>query len=150
MDRFIGVLAVTSPRVSVQRNWSGTLDYFRTGVLPRGFIRSTRVALDHYEQTGGIRGPKTSAFAKALGGEPGALVLDTWMAKAFNVEHAAVTRKYNRIKAMRRMSKLARSKGWTIAETQAAVWAGICITNGVRPGNLQDAAQSTSQMSMEF
>jgi len=150
MDKFIGVLAVTSPRVSVQRNWTGTVAYFRDGSLPWGFIRSTRSALDHYERTGDIRGPKTSKFRDALAGEPSALVLDTWMAKALGVEHAAVTRKYNIEAATRRVGKVAKERGWTMAETQAAIWAGICITQGVRPGNLQDAAMSTAQMSMEF
>jgi hypothetical protein len=40
--------------------------------------------------------------------------------------------------------------GLSIRDTQAAIWAGVCMSNLVRPGNLQDAVQGTNQMSLEF
>ena len=150
MSEFINVFAITSPRVSVMRNWEGTVEYFTTGSLPWGFIKSTRTALKHYEQTHEIRGPKTSAFARALHGDTTALVLDVWMAKALDVDPLKVTTKGNMRKALLRVKAVARLKGWSVRDTQAAIWWGICRASGVRPGNLQDAAQATSQMSLEF
>lgn len=150
MDRFINVLAITSPQVSVVRNWRGTVEYMRTGALPYGFIRSTRVALEHYERTHEIRGRKTSAFARALHGDSTALVLDVWMSRALGVDAGKVTTKENMRKALTRMKRVAHAEGISVRDAQAAVWWGICLATGVRPGNLQDAAQSTSQMDLAF
>lgn len=150
MDTFINVFAITSPRVSVVANWKGTVSYMHDGTLPWGFIKSTRTALKHYELTHEIRGPKTSAFARALHGDTTALVLDVWMAKALDVPHSKVTSKANMKRALTRVKRVAKIQGWTVRDTQAAIWWGICLVNGVRPGNLQDAAQATAQMDLEF
>lgn len=150
MSRFIDVFAILSPRVSVVRNWQGAVEYMRTGSLPWGFIKSTRTALAHYEATHEIRGPKTSAFARALHGDTTALVLDVWMAKALGVDERKVTSKGNMTEALSRMKQVAKTKGWSVRDTQAAIWWGVCLANGVRPGNLQTAAQSTAQMDLEF
>lgn len=150
MDEFINVFAITSPRVSVIANWKGTVSYMESGTLPWGFIKSTRTALKHYEQTHEIRGPKTSAFARALHGDTTALVLDVWMARALDVPHSKVTTKANMRKALARVKAVARVMRWSVRDTQAAIWWGICLASGVRPGNLQDAAQATAQMDLEF
>lgn len=150
MDEFINIMAITSPRVSVVRNWQGTVEYMHSGTLPWGFIKSTRAALDHYKKTHEIRGPKTSAFARALHGDTTALVLDTWMAKALGVPHTQVTNKANMTEALRMVEQVAKRYGWSVRDTQAAIWYGVCRAHGVRPGNLQDAAQSTAQIDLEF
>jgi hypothetical protein len=65
--RLTDVMAITSPRCAVKRNVRYTVRYLRTGTLPSDAIHTTGLALQHYEDTGEIRGPKTSEFAKALG-----------------------------------------------------------------------------------
>lgn len=150
MAKFIDVFAILSPRVSVVRNWEGAVEYFQTGRLPWGFIKSTRAALAHYEATSEIRGPKTSAFARALHGDTTALVLDVWMARALGVDERVVTRKDNMRMAHRRIKAVAKSLRWSVRDTQAAIWWGVCLTRGVRPGNLQTAAQATAQISFDF
>ncbi len=147
---FTAVLAVTSPRVSVVQNWRATYMWFDKGVLPPNMMRSTRIALGHLVLTGEIRGPKTHAFNRALLGDESALVLDVWMAKALDVPHTKVTSKQNMMAAWRRVVKVSKVLGISIAQTQAAIWAGVCLTNGVRPGNLSDAAQSTAQFDFDF
>lgn len=149
-DDFINVMAVLSPRISVKRNWDLTVQLFETGRLGRGVIRSTRVALKHYQKTGEIRGPKTSAFARALHGDTTALVLDTWMAKALCIPHAQVTGKANMKWAKVLMQDVAERQGLTVRSAQAAVWAGICKSHGVTPGTLETAVLRTTQMSLEF
>jgi len=150
-DDFINVLAVISPRMSVKRNWDLTVAYFETGKLPRGgVIKSTRVALAHYRKTGEIRGPKTSAFARALHGDTTALVLDTWMARALDVPHSRVTTKANMLVALKLMTEVANRNGISVRDAQAAVWAGVCRSWGVTPGTLETAVLRTSQMSLEF
>jgi hypothetical protein len=79
--------------------------------------------MSHYEETGEIRGPKTSAFAEALKGDEEAMVLDVWMARCLQVDHRAVANKGTREEAYRRIVKAARELEWSPAETQAACWA---------------------------
>lgn len=149
-SRFIDIMAITSPRVSVITNWNTTLYYMKHGTLGWGTIKSTRTALAHYEQTHEIRGPKTSAFARALHGDTTALVLDIWMARALDVDPRKVTSKANMQEALTLVKRVAHANAWHVRDTQAAIWWGVCMTHGVKPGNLQSAAQGSSQMGWEF
>lgn len=122
--RYIEVLALTSPRVSVKRNVSLATEYMTTGQLGPDVLRGTRAALAHYEATGEIRGPKTAAFARALAGDHDAVVLDVWMARALDVDQRKFETKRVRHSAERRVRYAAHLLGWSPAETQAAVWSG--------------------------
>lgn len=149
-DRFVNILAVTSPRVSVLRNYKFTDHYMRTGFFYGDMMKTIRASVRHYEATGEIRGPKTSAFARNLLGDETALVLDVWMARALGVDQAVVTRKDNLRAAYRLIGTIAGDRGWTIAETQAAIWCGVCKAHGVRPGSFADAIRVDSQISFDF
>jgi len=99
-------------------------------------IRSTRVALEHYYETGEIRGPKTSRFAKVLRGDDSVVVVDTWMARALGVPAGQARNKSTQELAERVIAAVAvrrsgRTLGevWRYAETQAAVWAGMIRTH---------------------
>lgn len=149
-DRFVCILAVTSPRVSVLRNYKFAEHYMRTGYFLPDMMRTIRASVKHYEATGDIRGPKTGAFARNLLGDETALVLDIWMARALNVEQKVVNRKDNMRAAYRLVGAIAADRGWTIAETQAAIWCGVCRSHGVRPGSFADSIKVDSQTSFEF
>jgi len=138
-DRFAEVMALTSPRVQVSRNLFATLQYMRTGSLPRGTMRSTRKALSNWELGKGIAGRKTGPFADALKGNKDALVLDVWMAEALGVDQRVVTRLDIGAMAMRRMRSVADTLGCTIAEAQAAVWCGIILTKNRQPARFERA-----------
>jgi len=149
-DRFVAVMAVLSPRCSVKRNWDNTVAFMRYGMVLQGTMRGLVASLNHLLETGEIRGPKTSAFARCLLGDESALVLDVWMAKALGVPQAVVTRKDNMAAAYKLCGAIAKARGWTMAQTQAAIWCGICIKSGVRPGTLENAVLSTAQVSFDF
>lgn len=149
-DRFVCILAVTSPRVSVLRNYRFAEHYMRTGSFLPDMMRTIRASVKHYEATGDIRGPKTGAFARNLLGDETALVLDIWMARALNVAQKAVNRKDNMRAAYRLVGAIAADRGWTIAETQAAIWCGVCRSHGVRPGSFADSIRADSQTSFDF
>lgn len=149
-ERFVCILAVTSPRVSVLRNYKFAEHYMRTGYFLRDMMRTLRASVEHYEATGEIRGPKTGAFARNLLGDETALVLDVWMARALNVEQRVVNRKDNTRAAYRLVGAIAAERGWTIAETQAAIWCGVCRSYRVRPGSFADSIRADSQTSFEF
>jgi len=122
--RIADVVAITSPRVSVTRNMAVALAYLMDGILLGDIARSTRVAMAHYEATGEIRGPKTSAFAKALRGDDDALVIDTHIARAFGYEPRVARSKYVHQAIGKVVTMIARRRKWTIVEAQAAIWAG--------------------------
>lgn len=124
-QKFIDVLAVTSPRMAVRRNLRVTMGYMTYGMLPDDVIRSTHAALSHYEETGEIRGPKTSAFAAALKGDTEAVVLDTWMALALGVEQKKFGTKRGYQSGARRVRFVSAVMGEPPARIQAAIWAGI-------------------------
>ena len=128
--RFADVLAVTSPRLAVRRNVRVALHYMRTGEWLTAVIYATRCAMLHYEETGEIRGRKTSAFAAAIKGDLDAIVLDTWMAKAFEIEQRLFERVPIRRECELRIQRAARECGYHPAQCQAAVWAGIVLRAG--------------------
>ena len=134
------VVAITSPRVHVRRNIRLAVEYGREiapwptdahlkqtpGDIARryGMMHGVAVSLLHWHHTRAIRGPKTSAFAAALRGDPSALVLDVWMSRALGVPQDRLFTGSNFAKADQRMARTARRLGWSVAETQAAVWSG--------------------------
>lgn len=129
-DRFVDILAITSPRVAVVRNIRAAMYYMDTEKYVSGTIYATRVAMEHYEETGEIRGLKTSAFARALKGDLEAIVLDTWMAEAFEIEQPRFQNKDIRKECEQRIRRAARVCDIRPAELQAASWAAIVRRHG--------------------
>lgn len=117
-----GLLAVYSPRVQVRRSVELAHIAALTGHPVQSAIPSARAAHAHLLKTGEIRGPKTGAFARALLGDPDAVVVDTWVLKALG--KARVTPKtYPQLVAI--LKGLATRLGLSPAAGQAALWCGI-------------------------
>lgn len=131
--RFADVLAITSPRVKVARNWNLTLKYIAHQSRD-GMMKGVRAALDHYLATGEIRGPKTGPFARAVLGDEQAIVLDTWMAKAFKCPHEKLRTKAVHAECATRVRAAAGILGWTPAQVQAAVWTAAVRAANREPG----------------
>jgi hypothetical protein len=129
------IVAIVSPRVSVSRNLRVAEAYLSDGVILPGVIQSTPRALKHYRATGEIRGPKTSRFALALAGCDNQCVIDTHIAAAFGYrpEDARLVSTQRRVERV--MGRVATTCGWTLSDTQAAVWAGYYRT-AYRTGNV--------------
>ena len=131
VERFIAILAITSPRVPVSRNWALTLAYMADGST-NGMLPNVIAGLAHYEKGGEIRGRKTGAFARALLGDTRAIVLDVWISRALRVPQKEFTGpRYDSHAA--RIARLAKRLGWTPVETQAALWAGIMRAHNNTP-----------------
>lgn len=132
VQRFADLLALFSPRVSVKRNIRLAIAYVQRG-MPDGVMVGVRRAVEHYEQTGEIRGPKTSAFAKALTGDRWVTVLDVWMARAFKLPRSAFNRKPVRERCHARLVRLAAERFSYPADMQAAIWCGQSGWTQTRP-----------------
>ena len=126
--RVADVLAVTSPRRSVASNLRVAYRYLRGDGLPRDVVRSVRVSLDHYDRTGEIRGPKTSAFALALRGDNSVVVVDTHVATAFGYRPQDARTVWVRTIIGGVLRRVATRRGVSVVEAQAALWAGYYRT----------------------
>jgi hypothetical protein len=84
---------------------------------------STAAALRREDLT--PNGPKVRAFARALRGDGDAFVLDTHIAKSLGVPHEVCDRAHVRAQADSLYRETAARLGWSVAETQAAVWCSI-------------------------
>lgn len=133
-DTFCGVLAVTSPRVSVARNLRITLQWMQTGDLFQNVMTTIRQSLNHYLSTGEIRGPKTGPFYAALRGDSDAVVLDVWMAKVFGIAQSEFSKKSVRDRCKRSIRLVARKTGQSPRDTQAAIWTAAVRREGRAPG----------------
>jgi len=122
--RTADILALTSPRCTVTANLKATYQYLTDRTFRAGIPLCTRVAVAHYETTGIIRGPKTGAFSRVLRGDDSALVVDSHLARAFGYDGRVARSLYVRVAVGKVIRRVARRFGWTVAETQAAVWAG--------------------------
>ena len=124
-SRLAALLALFSPRVPVRRSIRLALHYVHTGQFTADTMRPVQQAVLHWEQTGQIRGPKTSAFCRAILGDTDAIVLDVWMSVAFGVDQGRFTRAGVRRYWERQVRIVAERIGRTPRDAQAAIWAGI-------------------------
>ena len=82
MEVAASVVSAFSPRVTWAHNKAKAAQYAQ-GITPKG-LRSHVLAADRCIAEGfnGLRGPKTNAFARAIAGDPNAVVVDVWMCRA--------------------------------------------------------------------
>jgi len=138
VETAVGVLSVTSPRVTVLHNARHTdavLRRLAAGEDPTeapGLLPSVRASLEHYLDTGRIRGPKTHAFARAIAGDTDAVVVDVWVQRGLGHEGEMRGRRYKRAAAVVR--GLASRLGVSPREGQAALWYGARAAAGAGGG----------------
>lgn len=122
--RMACLIACTSMRASVSS--SITLAEKAARLLDAGqslhphLIRGHVAAIEHWLQTGTLRGPKIAAFAAAILGDPNAVPVDRWM---YRVAEIPPTRK-SRLLIVDGVTALARDYGISPAEAQASIWCG--------------------------
>lgn len=129
---FADLLSLFSPRVSVLRSVKWAVHYARYQEFLHDCPQNIQASVYHWVRTGEIRGPKTKPFALALKGEKDVLVLDTWMAKAMNVNPKRWEVKRVWEAGRRRMESVRSQLDVPMVEAQAMVWAGQVIGSGRR------------------
>lgn len=122
-ETLAGYLAAFSPRTSVRRSCTWALHRVRN---PSDFLqdcpRTVRACVLHFESTGRVRGPKVGPFHRALLGDPDAVVLDTWMARAAGYSPKFTQAQFRDMdEAVRAVARNRTSP----ARAQAAIWCGM-------------------------
>lgn len=129
---FVDLLAATSPRQSVKRNWQQS-----AAILAAYIDREARpirfgdllgdVMYSHLNnvvralQQRPISGPKVSRFAANLKGNLDVVTIDVWICKAYGIDHKALTTSvYNRLET--RIQSDAGRQGIAAANWQAVLW----------------------------
>ena len=124
IERFVSVLAITSPRCAVRRNVRNTLQFMATGALLDNTLGAIRVSLDNYLDSGKISGQKISAFRDALLGDTTAVVLDVHMANALCVPQSGFSNKILRERCTQRVVRVADRLNVAPRDAQACLWYG--------------------------
>lgn len=120
--RFIDILAVTSPRVSVTRNVKYAIMLsVEPFTRPSGMLHKVFASYQNWHETGKILGRKTRPFALALHGDTTAIPLDTWMCRALSIPAKPSAAQFR--VATQRVADCADYLGWWACEAQAAIWA---------------------------
>jgi len=134
--RFTGILAVTSPRVSVRRNARITLHYLATGELLDNVMRSIRRSVDVFNASGVILGQKTNAFNAALLGDASAVVLDVHMADLLATPQRLLSAKRTREPLQALIRRVADNVDMSPRDCQAALWQAQVKRRGRKPTGL--------------
>jgi len=153
-DLMAGLLAATSPRVSMKRSWMLALQVYNAfkagkefdeaGYMPAHLSNIKRVLSGE-----SLSGPKVTRFYKNLMGDDNAVTLDTWMIRFLtDGEKETVSEKeYKRLE--RNFKRTAKRYGYTPAELQAIVWIAYRKSQGLKPKSYKLVGDE-KQMMFEF
>ena len=139
---FVDLLAATSPRQSIKRNWRQSAAIVAAYVdrenNPRKFgdllgdvMTSHTNNVVRALQQRPISGPKVSRFAANLKGNLDVVTIDVWICKAYGIDHKALTTSvYNRLE--KRICADARRQQLAPANWQAVLWFAVRRLAGKR------------------
>jgi hypothetical protein len=141
-----GVLAALSPQTQWVQNWLWARQVAQAagegrrrmpviGGFPKNRDKAWRIANGEPPRQV-LRGPKVTAFWRALKGDPDAAVLDIWMFRAFGLPDTPSAKVYR--SAAEALSVAAYDLGVTARQLQAVIWLHV---RGVRPGDPSDYFQ---------
>ena len=121
LETAASIISAYSPRTRWAHNKAKAVQH-AMGDVPRGITAHYATArLAEIYGFGALRGLKTNAFARAIAGDPNAVVIDTWMMKAAGIDRDAPTvRQYRAMVEIIR--EIAPDVGLSPAGTQALIW----------------------------
>jgi len=149
-DLFCDLLAATSPRVAVKKNYRLAENAFKqwqengkflhsAGFLPAHIPNIVR-ALNREE----LSGPKVSRFAANLRGDMDVVTVDVWICRAYGVEHKKLTAKVY-VNLEKKIIREAKQYGLAPCEYQAVVWHIIRMAWGKKPTSFVGAMNEINQ-----
>lgn len=122
---FACLLAATSPRVKIARNWRVANMIYRKWTTGHGLDLSQSMRTHHPNIKRAIRneplsGPKVSAFAANLTGDFQAVTIDVWVMRYYGLSGSITGKRYAELAD--RIRYEARKYGYQPAEYQAIIW----------------------------
>jgi len=132
---FVDVLAATSPRQAIKRNWrqaaalvAGYIDREhrpdKFAALLDGVMKSQLDNVVRALQGISLSGPKVSRFAENLKGNLDVVTIDTWICKAYGIDPDRLTPTlYNRLE--RKIQADAKRANASAAGYQAVLWYAV-------------------------
>jgi len=139
---FVRLLAATSPRQAVKRNWRQTAGlvkaYVERGENPKRFgdlladvMASHLPNVVRALQNKPLSGPKVSRFAENLLGNLDVVTIDVWICKAYGIDPKELTPTLYRRLEKKIIADAKRTKA-TPAGYQAVIWYAIRREQGLR------------------
>ena len=124
-EKACGIIAAFSPRSYWSTNIRRAFAYVRGQVVPT--MRSHIEAADRVMTSGlsGLRGPKVSAFARAIAGDASAVVIDTWMIQAAGLPSTTTLSPKQYDLFARAITTIANRNGVEPRILQAAIWVHV-------------------------
>ncbi len=154
LDLFSAIVGVTSPRISVERNamyataiWTDPTAK-PVGCLQQSYNKACRLLNGTDDVYAFLdRGIKSANFAANIAGDLSRCTNDTHVARVFGItgESLADVRVYAAV--TRKIEQAAKRLGWSVAETQAALW--TTITEGNPSLRRSDAGKLSFSKSFE-
>ena len=131
---FACLLAATSPRVSIARNWRVANMIYRKWIAGHGLDLSQSMRTHHPNIKRAIRseplsGPKVSAFAANLMGDMQQVTIDVWVLRYYNLPDSISKKQYAEL--ANQIRREAREHGYRPAEYQAIIWTIIRKQHGL-------------------
>ena len=122
---FACLLAATSPRVSVARNWRVANMIYNKWTTGQGLdlsqsMRTHRPNIKRAIRNEPLSGPKVSAFAANLTGDFQAVTIDVWVLRYYGLSGSITGKRYAELAD--RIRREAREHGYQPAEFQAIIW----------------------------
>lgn len=134
-----GILAALSPQTQWVQNWLWATKVAKAagegrrrpviGGFPKNRDKAWRIAQGERAEDV-LRGPKVTAFWKALAGDPHACVLDLWMFRAFGLPESPPRSVYER--TAEALAVAAYDLGVQARQLQAVIWLKV---RGIRPSD---------------
>ncbi len=124
-ELFLGFLAATSVNSTVKANMTLALKAYAQHSLGKpftGYLKQVIVNLHRVVEGKTLNGPKINAFFRALKGDKSAVVVDRWMARAYNFK-SVTSGNYDRIE--RNIRHEASANEMEPSDFQAWKWADI-------------------------
>src|SRR5574343_989023 len=149
-DLFCDLLAATSPRSHVKKNWRSASQLYafwkQTGQIAESalIMRTHRPNVERAFKREPLSGEKVRRFAANLKGDSECVTIDVWMCRHYGIEHKSLTPAlYSEVE--QRVIADARVEGLTPADYQAKVWQEIRMAYGKRPVSFMDAVDDERQ-----
>lgn len=149
-DLFCDLLAATSPRSNVKKNWRSASQLYafwkQTGQIAESalIMRTHRPNVERAFKREPLSGEKVRRFAANLKGSSACVTIDVWMCRHYGVDRKNLTPDiYAALE--RRVICEAEAAGIPPADYQAKIWQETRMAHGKRPVSFMDAVDDERQ-----